>query len=200
MVNIHVALDADGLASTPPADGESAENVYVTADIPAPVDYQHLHFGVWASLGEASKDGSQDITGLGIGFVQSDDGMTADMPITGTATYNGNWVATVESSVGDFALEDGTAEVMADFGESEITATLNGLATLEGTITGSSFSGEKATVGANTLGLTGSKFDGSFSGGFYGDKAAEAAGVFDYSSSSGGAFRGAFGGATDDNE
>ena len=200
VVTIHVALDADGLASTPPADGNTAENVYVTADIPAPVDYQHLHFGVWASLGDASKDGSQDITGLGIGFVQDIDGggMTADMPITGDATYKGNWVATVESSVGDFALEDGTATVTADFGESEITATLTGLATLEGTITGSSFSGEKATVGANTLGLTGSTFDGSFSGGFYGAKAVEAAGVFDYSSNSGGAFRGAFGGYTDD--
>ena len=42
-------------------------------------------------------------------------------------------------------------------------------------------------------------FEGSFSGGFYGAKAAEAGGVFDFASedNEGGAFRGAFGGRKD---
>ena len=49
------------------------------------------------------------------------------------------------------------------------------------------FSGSKATVGANAHGLTsGGKFSGSFDGGFYGAKAAEAGAIFDFDSTNGG--------------
>ena len=60
--------------------------VEVTAKIPEATDYEHIHFGVWAALGDAEKDGSQEIDDLGIGFVQnfSGGGMTgADMPNNG---------------------------------------------------------------------------------------------------------------------
>ena len=43
----------------------------VTAVLPAASDYKHIHFGVWAALGEARSSGAQDIDGLGIGFVQN---------------------------------------------------------------------------------------------------------------------------------
>ena len=83
-----------------------AKSVEVTAEIAMPTDYDHIHFGVWAGLGKAEKDGAQAIANLGIGFVQNYDGMGmtgADMPNNGSATYNGDWVATVqkESTVGD---------------------------------------------------------------------------------------------------
>ncbi len=53
------------------------------AIIPEASDYKHIHFGVWAALGEAAKNGDQEISDLGIGFVQniSGEGLTVvDMP------------------------------------------------------------------------------------------------------------------------
>ena len=188
-----------------PDAGAASEDAQVISGIPAAVAYEHIHFGVWAGLGEAANDGSQSIADLGIGFVQSiGDGMTgADLPNAGTATYNGNWVAAVRSAhaagAGGLSLENGVASVTADFVEAEITAALTGLATLEGSINDSMFSGTKATVASgNSHGLTaGGSFTGSFSGGFYGAQAAEAGGTFDFTSEGmrAGEFRGAFGGA-----
>ena len=187
-----------------PDAGTEPDQSPVTSGIPAPVAYQHIHFGVWAGLGEAAKDGSQSIADLGIGFVQSiGDGMTgADMPNDGKATYNGNWAATVRvanvAGGGSLSLTSGDATLTADFAKSTIMADLDGLADLEGTISGNTFSGTKATVEAgNTHGLTPSgTFTGSFSGGFYGAKGAEAGGIFDFTSTgmTAGEFRGAFGG------
>ena len=34
--------------------------VEVTAKIPEATDYKHIHFGVWAALGAAEEDGTQD--------------------------------------------------------------------------------------------------------------------------------------------
>ena len=185
-------------------DEDNADTVMqVTAGIPEATDYKHIHFGVWAALGEAEKDGTQKIADRGIGFVQSiGDGLTgADMPNNGDATYNGNWVAAVQVADDDgngaISLTNGVASMKADFGKGDITATLTNLATLSGKISENTFLGEKATVGTNTLGLTAeADFTGSFSGGFYGAKAAEAGGVFDFVSedNEAGAFRGAFGG------
>ena len=177
----------------------------VTAEIAAPIAYDHIHFGVWATLKEEMGDNSA-IASLGIGFVQNHDvsGKTgADMPNNGMATYNGDWVATVqkESTVGDglIDLEDGTAKLTANLDKNELTATLVGLATLTGSISGNTFSGAKVSaVSHSDLGAA-SAFSGELSGGFYGAKAAEAAGVFDFSSEKmeAGAFRGAFGGKRD---
>lgn len=182
-----------------PDAGTNPEEGQVTSGIPAAVAYKHLHFGVWASLGEAAQDGMQKIADLGIGFVQSTgDGMTgADMPNAGSGTYNGNWVATVQSTDatgGTMSLDHGAAELTADFGKSTITADLKDLAKLEGTISGSEFSGMKASSIMHGSLASGGSYEGSFSGGFYGSKAAEAGGIFDFSSDGSGAFRGAFGG------
>ena len=204
VVTVHVEVNQDGLGET---DGAGDENVFVTAALPAAMSYDHVHFGVWAGLGEAAKDGSQDIASLGIGFVQSiGDGMTgADMPNSGDASYTGNWAGTVQQSHpdGDGAITQthGAAEVSADFAKGDITATLTDLATLKGDITGSTFSGDAVSGLKGMHGLdTEATFTGGFSGGFYGEKAAETAGIFDFSSADnkGGAFRGAFGGAKDE--
>ena len=194
---IHVELDRDG-------DGDG-DNVGVTAKIPEATDYQHIHFGVWAALGDAEKDGMHEIDDLGIGFVQnySGGGMTgADMPNNGEATYSGSWVAAVQAADddgnGDISLTTDDATIAADFGEGDITATLTNLATLTGSIAGNQFSGTEASATGGGLDSS-AKFDGTFSGGFYGAKGAEAGGVFDFASedNEGGAFRGAFGGRKD---
>ena len=129
-------------------------------------------------------------------------GMTEEMPNHGTATYNGNYVANVqeEDPQGDGTIrrEDGTASMIANFSKDDVDITLTNLATLEGDITGNTFSGEKAAVHGTGSGLaTDAKLEGSFSGGFFGTLAAEAGGVFDFwtTDNKDGAFRGAFGGA-----
>ena len=71
-----------------------------------------------------------------------------------------------------------------------------GVAKQKMTIDNNTFSGNKATVGAGSGLEAGGTFMGTFSGGFYGDKAAEAGGVFDFTSdgATAGEFLGAFGG------
>ena len=128
-------------------------------------------------------------------------GTSDDMPNGGNATYNGNWVAAVqgadEDGDGAITLEHEAAKLIADFGKGDFTAELTGLATLTGDIDGNTFSGDKAKVVANGFNLTTTaEFTGEFSGGFYGAKAVEAGGIFDFTSEDAedGAFRGAFGG------
>ena len=201
MANIHVAVDVDGvLVNNAPVP----EDVEVTAKIPNASDYKHIHFGVWADLGAAKPSGAQVPADLGIGFVQSiGDGLTgADMPNNGSGTYTGDWAATLqaadEDGDGKITLTNGRADLTADFGKGTITADLANLATLTGDISGNTFSGEKASAIIAASGLDAeADFEGSFSGGFYGSKAAEAGGIFNFASddgnNEGGAFRGAFG-------
>ena len=174
----------------------------VRAAIPEATDYEHIHFGAWAALGEAEKNGTQKIADLGIGFVQSiGDGLTgADMPNNGDASYTGNWVGTVraadEDGNGPIVLESDPASMVADFGKGTVKATLTNLATLEGDIAGNTFSGDEASDIKTMYGLDADgEFTGEFSGGFYGAKAAEAGGVFAFTSEDeeAGEFRGAFG-------
>ena len=180
----------------------------VKAAIPEATNYSHVHFGVWASLGDAAKSGAQNLSDLGIGFVQnySDGGLTPiggtsdDMPNHGSAEYNGNWVAAIqaedEDGNGAISLTSGAATLKADFEMATISAELDTLATLSGDIDGNTFSGTEAEDIVHTSLDDEAKFIGDFSGGFYGKAADEAAGVFDFASkdNEGGAFRGAFGG------
>ena len=165
--------------------------------------FEHLHYGLWNNI---SGTGSNTVSNLGIGFVTalaSGDGMTAvdDMPTTGDAEYKGNWVANIRNADsrgrGHILRDDGMATIKAEFGKGDITAELMGLATLEGEISGNTFSGTKVS-GVQGRGLTADddEFTGSFSGGFFGPDAVEAGGVFDYTSEDmkAGEFRGSFGG------
>ena len=196
-------VDVDVEVVDIPDEDDTGFDTQVRATIPEAADYKHIHFGVWAALGAPAKNGEQDISDLGIGFVQSiGEGLSGtDMPNSGTADYNGNWAAAVqaedEEGDGDISLVSGTADFKADFSKATINVNLMGLAELEGAIDTNTFSGTKATVGANDHSLTeDAKFTGSFSGGFYGKQAAEAGGIFDFTSedAEAGAFRGAFGG------
>ena len=204
-VNVSVIVDA--AVADGDDDDELADQSQVRAALPVAIDYKHIHFGVWAALGAAEKSGSQDLSDLGIGFVQSiGDGQTgADMPNNGTADYSGNWVAAVkaaeEDGNGDISLLHGNATLNANLTKATIDVDLIGLAKLEGAIDTNTFKGTKATVDEdNTYNLDSTgKFTGSFSGGFYGSQAAEAGGIFGFESekAEAGAFRGAFGGDRD---
>ena len=168
--DIHVMLDRDT------SDTTNSVNHEVTAKIPEAKDYKHIHYGVWAALGDPEKDGTHELSDLGIGFVQnfSGEGLTSiggtsdDMPNGGDATYNGNWVAAVqaadEDGDGAISLVNNAATLEADFSMGEITAELTDLATLKGDIAGNTFSGDEAMVRAtNMYSLGTGKFTGTFS-------------------------------------
>ena len=196
------------------ADGDDVDEdlddvYYAWATLPEATAYKHIHFGVWAALEKAAANGDQKIADLGTGFVQnfSGEGLTSigggidDVPNTGIARYNGDWVAAVRAKNtngdGDISLRSGAAAVAADFGTGKVTADLTDLATLEGDIAGNTFSGTKASAIDAMHGLDAAgTFTGEFAGGFYGAQAAETAGVFDFTSkgAKAGEFRGAFGG------
>ena len=178
-----------------------------TVSFPEATEFAHHHYGIWADLKEAAKaTGNNAISKLGVGFVAGLSEMTGDdMPNHGDATYNGGWIAHVQAADGNgngpVTMQNGDASMYADFEMGGVDVTLTDLATLEGTIDGNTFSGSKAptieaaAVDNGGLAVAG-KFTGSFSGAFFGPKAKEAGGVFDYSSEDNedGAFRGAFGG------
>ena len=171
-------------------------------NFPMKTAYKHLHYGKWNSL----DDKGNAIDDLGIGFVTATSdgmGMTGDdMPNVGTAEYNGHWVASVRAADmegdGKISEQTGESKMTAKFETNGIMVDLMGLAKLDGTITGDRFKGTKVTgVMAGDGGLDASgTFTGSFSGAFFGTKAAEAGGVFDYTSKDmkAGEFSGAFGG------
>ena len=173
----------------------------VKASIPAAIEYDHIHFGVWAGLGAADKNGAQELADLGIGFVQNHDGsgMTERQGI-GTATFNGDWVAAVrrqyasDAEAGAIRADSDSATLTANFETGKFTGALDNLAMLEGTLSGNGFSGMTAkAINHDDLDAAGT-FTGEFSGGIYGPTGSEAAGVFDFDGGEAGAFVGAFGG------
>ena len=175
------------------------DDLMVRASIPVAVEYSHIHFGAWNALGEADANGGQKVTDLGIAFVQSiGDGVTQRQGI-GTATFKGDWVAAIKSMHSDAVMvDDGKAELTADFGKGTVKGDLDGLAMLEGTLSGNGFSGTEASdIAHESLDSSGT-FTGAFSGNIYGADGSEAAGVFNFDGGDAGAFRGAFGGKDTD--
>ncbi|WP_419906621.1 transferrin-binding protein-like solute binding protein [Hoeflea sp.] len=169
---------------------------------PTAKDFKHLNYGIWAGL----KEDGNTLADLGTGFVSKlpDGSVTPsnDIPTSGSATYEGGWTANVRvaKSDGTGAINNVSNEMTAtaDFGANTLQATLTGLATLKGDIDGNSFAGTNVGDIKNTYGLDKSvgNFEGEFSGNFFGPKAEELGGVFDFTSEGAraGEFRGAFGG------
>ena len=128
------APDAHDLVDDDATANEDPESIVVRAAIPTVAAYEHIHFGVWASLGDADEmDGSQSLAALGLGFVQniSDSGITDRLGI-GTVTYEGNWVANVQrqnaaAGTGAINPEQGDATLTANFDEDEFTGNLMAL-------------------------------------------------------------------------
>lgn len=171
----------------------------VMAALPSLEAYSHIHFGVWAGLKDNDKGDNSAIGDLGIGFVQNYDGSgVTTAHVTGTATYSGDWVGVVRGSHStSLSSANGSATLTANFSTDEFEADLATLATLEGSLSGNTFSGTDATVSHADMNASGT-FDGSFSGAIYGPDGAEAAGVFSFDGGDAGAFVGAFGGRDDD--
>ena len=170
--------------------------------LPEATEYAHHHYGIWADLEEAAKTGDNALATLGVGFVAGLSEMTGDdMPNHGRADYSGGWIGHVQAADpegnGPIEMATGDSSMEALFEKGTVSVVMDGLANLAGTIDGNLFSGDKAPTAVRHDSLTeDGEFTGSFSGAFFGPKAKEAGGVFDYSSEDNedGAFRGAFGG------
>ena len=98
--------------------------------------------------------------------------------------------------VGTIKPYSGAATLTADFEDGDFTAMLDRLAMLKGDITGNTFHGDEVSKIFHVNLDDEADFTGTFNGGFFGSKAAEAGGVFAFSTkdNKGGAFTGAFGG------
>ena len=143
--------DALGTAEVP----DLADDLRPTVSIPVAVAYSHIHFGVWAGLGEAEKNGSQELADLGIGFVQNIDGSgVTERQGIGTATLQRRLgccraqavlrrMLRLEPSSSTVAQRSSDRELHQD--GHEFTGCLTGLAMLEGTLADNGFSGMKAT-------------------------------------------------------
>ena len=187
--------------------------ISILKDVTFPVakSYEHMNYGMWASLEE---DGEMP-SDLGIGFVRNlaEDSTTADMPTEGTATYHGHWVANVrkahDAGTGDIVEMEGWSKTAANFETNAITvdllkkdsATAKFASLTGGTISGNRFKGTGVTVVETTtsgLKTTGkyTEGDSGFSGAFFGPEAVEVGGVFHFTSKDkkDGEFTGAFGG------
>ena len=188
--------------------------VAVVEDVTFPVakSYEHMNYGLWASLKEDGETPSE----LGKGFVRILDGksMTAEMPTKGTAVaYHGHWVANVRKAhaqgTGDIVEMQGGSKTTANFERNTIMVDLlkkdsdeAKFASLTGgTIDGNRFKGTGVNVATTDLGLkTGTgkytEGDSGFSGAFFGPEAVEVGGVFHFTSKDkkDGEFTGAFGG------
>ena len=201
-----VGVNTDGTSDPSGNDGiryQYIKTPLMNVRFPTAKDFKHLNFGIWAGL----KEDGDTLADLGTGFVSTlPDGVvtpTGDIPILGTATYEGGWTGNIRAKAadGNGAITNRRADMttIAKFGENTLTTTLNDLATFKGDIDGNSFSGTDVSVKARAsygLDNTGS-FTGEFSGNFFGPKAEEIGGVFDITSEGrkAGEARGAFGGA-----
>ena len=188
--------------------------ITVVKDVTFPVakSYEHMNYGLWASLKEDGEMPSE----LGKGFVRTLAGksMTADMPTEGTAVaYQGHWVANVrkahEEGTGDIVEMEGGSKTTANFKSNTIKVDLmkkgsdtDKFASLTGgAISGNRFKGAGVTVVETTtsgLKTTGkyTEAGSGFSGAFFGPEAVEVGGVFHFTSKDkkDGEFTGAFGG------
>ena len=192
-------------------DGYHYISILEDVTFPVAKSYEHMNYGMWASLKEDGETPSE----LGKGFVRILDGksMTAEMPTKGTATYHGHWVANVrkahEEGTGDIIEMEGGSKTVANFATKAITvdllkkdsATAKFASLMGGTISGNRFKGTGVNVATNDLGLkTGTgkytEGDSGFSGAFFGPEAVEVGGVFHFTSKDkkDGEFTGAFGG------
>ena len=162
----------------------------MAADVVSPFEY--LSYGSWAMVapevgGDAGFDYGYESVG-GVYLVALDSARTSagDMPVSGTATYLGQYTGLGQSPGVDGAIFrfDGDVEVTAEFDNAEITvdmlSTNNNRLVLSGAIQGNGFSGttiDQMSGAATVIQAQGAT--AQFEGGFYGNEAVEAGGVFE---------------------
>ena len=169
--------------------------------------FSYISYGVWANV-----DAKRKPTDLGAGYmVGMPENMTpvANMPITGTASFEGQYTSYVLSngSRGTINEQDGDVSMSANFGRGSMSVMLmdqfgmNNDLTLSGSITDNTFSG----TGMKDFGGTMLQSDGAtakLEGAFFGEAVDEAGGVYDVlggSKKDPGRVVGAFGGVNTGN-
>ena len=147
--------------------------------------FNYIAYGVWATRPDAKKPETE----LGAGYlIAMPDGMTpvANMPVTGSATFEGQYTSYVRSkgAAQRITAMDGDVEMSANFGRGSVSVKLldqfgstNPL-TLTGTIDGSTFSGTGLKDFGGSM-LTTDGATANLEGAFYGMKVDEAGGVYD---------------------
>ena len=173
--------------------------------------YDHISFGAWATVapetgGNADFDYRYESIGDGY-LVALDSSRTpaAGMAMSGTATYAGQYTGFVKGHGADGAIvkTTGDVDIAADFANSfllvEMLSTRGTAFSFSGSIQGNRFSGTTIEHLDETPLLQAAGATASMEGGFYGENASEAGGVFEVvggRSQDPGRFVGAFGGKT----
>ena len=179
----------------------------MVADIVSP--YEHISFGAWATVapeigGNANFNYRYESNGDGyLAALDSARTPVASLPISGTATYSGQYTGFIKGHGADGVVlkSDGDVDITADFANAALTVEMlstsgRGLA-LSGSIQENGFSGTTIVHMANSTLLQVAGATASMEGGFYGDSASEAGGVFEIvggRAQDPGRFAGAFGG------
>ena len=153
--------------------------------------FEHLSYGAWSTVAPetgGNADFDHRFESIGSGYLVALDEArtpTADMPMTGTATYMGQYTGFIHGhgASGLLAKSDGDVEMTADFVNAamkvDIVSTRGGKLVLSGAIQGNEFSGTTIDqMGVGSL-IEAQGATASFSGGFYGNAAVEAGGVFE---------------------
>ena len=180
-------------------------------DMPTDVvsPYEHITFGAWATVapetgGNAGFDYRYESIGDGyMGALDSARTPVANLPISGTATYWGQYTGFLKGHGADGAIvrSTGDVDITTDFANSslmvEMLSTSGRELSLSGSIQGNGFSGTTIVHMDNSTLLQVAGATASMEGGFYGDSASEAGGVFEIVGGrpqNPGRFVGAFGG------
>ena len=172
--------------------------------------FDYMAYGVWAEIDDKDKEAA-----LGNGYLIDNPRMmmtpVTNMPVTGTATFEGQYTSYVQKqgSTGAIRHMDGDVSMTANFGRDSMTVNLleqfgsgkDNTLTLTGTITGNTFAGTGVKDfddgDLQSAGAT-AKLDGRF----YGMAVDEAGGVYDVlggASKNPGRVVGAFGGVNTGN-
>ena len=175
--------------------------------------FDHLSYGAWATVapetgGNAGFDHRYESVG-GAYLTALDEARTlaADMPVSGTATYLGQYTGFIQGHGvdGDIFRTTGDAEMTANFANAAMTVDMRSASNrrfvLSGAIQGNEFSGTTIDQMPDSPLLQSEGATADFRGGFYGDEAVEAGGVFEIvggRTQDPGRLVGAFGGRKDD--
>ena len=153
--------------------------------------FDHMSYGVWATgTVERPQGGATKYTFESVGspyLTALDDSRTsaADMPMPGTATYLGQVTGFVQAYGvgGDIRHYTGDVKMTADFSNAEMTVDMRTTRgtniVLGGTIQGNEFSGNTIHQMPDTRFLQAQGATAELAGGFYGQGAVEAGGVFE---------------------
>ena len=153
--------------------------------------FEHLSYGAWATVAPetgGNADFGYRYESVGGGYlVALDDERTsaADMPVTGTASYLGQYTGFVQGhgGGGPIGAFNGDVEMTADFANAAMTVDMlytgNRRLVLSGAINGNEFGGTTIDQMSPSSSIESQGATARFSGGFYGNAADEAGGVFE---------------------